>query len=99
MKTLFLTGGNDGIGYYMIKQWLESGNYAAVVDLNCDNLKKLKEDYPKNLLYFQYDACDKELVNSAVNKTIEEFGDIHYAIHNACLRASRSTVEKILIEY
>jgi short-subunit dehydrogenase involved in D-alanine esterification of teichoic acids len=34
MNTLLITGGDNGIGYFMAKQWLENGNCAAVLDLN-----------------------------------------------------------------
>ena len=43
MNVLLLTGGNEGIGYFMCKQWLENGNCVSVLDLNCDNIDKLKE--------------------------------------------------------
>jgi len=43
MNVLLLTGGNEGIGYFMSKQWLENGNCVSVLDLNCDNIDKLKE--------------------------------------------------------
>jgi NAD(P)-dependent dehydrogenase (short-subunit alcohol dehydrogenase family) len=85
MKTLFITGGNDGIGYYMTKQWLENENCAAVLDLNCENIDKLKETYPKTLIGFKCDVRDKESVKAAVNQTSTQFGSIDYAVHNACL--------------
>jgi NAD(P)-dependent dehydrogenase (short-subunit alcohol dehydrogenase family) len=85
VKTLILTGGNEGIGYYMIKRWLENGNCAAVLDLNCDNLEILKKNYPEALLFFKCDVCDKESVKAAVDQTCNHFGTIQYAVHNACL--------------
>lgn len=85
MKTLFITGGNEGIGYYMTKQWLENGDCAAVLDLNCDNIDKLKETYPKTLIGFKCDVRDKESVKATVNQTRTQFGSIDYAVHNACL--------------
>lgn len=85
MNVLLITGGNEGIGYFMAKQWLENGNYVSVLDLNCDNINKLKEIYPKNLLTFISDVRDIETVKTAVNKTNAQFGSIDYAVHNACL--------------
>ena len=76
MKTLFITGGNNGIGYYMVKQWLENGNLAAVLDLKCDNIDKLKETYPRTLLTFECDVCDKESIKEAANQTNAKFGSI-----------------------
>lgn len=85
MKTLLITGGNEGIGYFMAKQWLENGNNAAVLDLNTDNIDNLKENYPKTLLTFTCDVSDQELVKKAVDQTNAQFGHISYAVHNACL--------------
>lgn len=85
MNTLLITGGNDGIGYFMVKQWIENGNYAAVLDLNCDNIDRLKMTYPKTLLSFKCDVCDRESVKTAVDQVHAQFGSIYYAVHNACL--------------
>lgn len=85
MSVLLITGGNEGIGYYMTKEWLAHGNCVSVLDLNCDNIDKLKETYPKTLLTFKCDVCDRVLVKKAVDKTSEQFGSINYAVHNACL--------------
>lgn len=85
MKTLLITGGNEGIGYYMARQWLENGNCAAILDLNCSNIDKLKESYPQSLLTFTGDVRDIESMKAAVDQTAIRFGSIDYAVHNACL--------------
>ncbi|MBS4197557.1 SDR family NAD(P)-dependent oxidoreductase [Lederbergia citri] len=85
MKTLLITGGNNGIGLSMVKEWLKKGNYACVLDLNCENVEKLKESHPGKLLTFKCDITDLESVKMAVNETNRQFQSIDYAIHNACL--------------
>ena len=85
MKTLFITGGNNGIGYHMAKRWLEKGNNASVLDLNCNYIDTLKKNYPSTLLTFQSDVCNKESVIKAIDLTYSHFGSIDYAVHNACL--------------
>ena len=99
MRTLFITGGNDGIGYYMVKQWLEKGNNASVLDINCDNLKALKGEYPETLLSFQSDVCNKESVCSAIDLTNKQFGSIDYAVHNACLCLFKSFSEHCIEDF
>jgi len=99
MNTLLITGGNEGIGYFMAKQWLENGNCVSVLDLNCDNIDKLKETYPKTLLSFKCDVRDKESVKVAVNQTNTQFGSIYYAVHNACLCLFKSFEEHIIEDY
>ncbi len=85
MNVLLITGGNEGIGFFMAKQWLENGNFVSVLDLNCDNIDKLKEHYPQTLLTSKCDVCDIESVKLAADMTNAQFGSINYAVHNACL--------------
>lgn len=99
MSTLLITGGNEGIGYFMAKQWLENENCVSVIDLNCDNIDKLKETYPKKLLSFKCDVCDIESVKKAVNETKEQFGSINYAVHNACLCLFKSLEEHSIEDF
>mgnify|MGYP001007363275 CR=1 FL=1 len=99
MNVLVITGGNEGIGYFMAKQWLENGNTASVLDLNCENINKLKETYPDTLLTFTCDVRDIESVITAVEETIAQFGSINYAIHNACLCLFRSFEEHTIEDF
>lgn len=99
MNALLITGGNEGIGYFMAKQWLENGNCVSVLDLNCDQIDKLKETYPKTLLTFKCDVRDIENVKMAVNKTSVQFGSINYAVHNACLCLFKSFEEHSIEDF
>jgi NAD(P)-dependent dehydrogenase (short-subunit alcohol dehydrogenase family) len=93
MKTLFLTGGNEGIGYFMVKHWIQQGNSAAVLDLNCDNIEKLKQSYPDSVISFRGDVGVTEVVKKAVQETFDRFGGIQFAVHNACLCLFKSFKE------
>ncbi len=84
-KVLFLTGGNRGIGFYMVKQWLEDGKAAAVLDLDCANLLSLQQEFPGKLLCFTGDVTDAQAVADAVSQTHSVLGPIDVAVHNACL--------------
>jgi NAD(P)-dependent dehydrogenase (short-subunit alcohol dehydrogenase family) len=98
-KILFLTGGNNGIGYYMVRQWLENGNRAAVLDLDCSNIEALRAQYPTSLLTFVCDVTDSDGVAAAVQQTEAVFGGIDIAVHNACLCLFKSLVEHELQDY
>jgi NAD(P)-dependent dehydrogenase (short-subunit alcohol dehydrogenase family) len=84
MKTVILTGGNEGIGFYMVTQFLTEGKNVAVFDLNINNLEKLKEKYKDSLLCFICDVTNEEIVNNCTAQVFAAFGSIDYAIHNAC---------------
>ena len=51
MANFIITGANQGIGLYLVKQLLEDGNKVAVLDLQSDNLAELKKEYQGALLY------------------------------------------------
>ena len=52
MSNIIITGANQGIGYFLVEQLLKENNKVAVLDLETDNLAKLKETYQDMLLYF-----------------------------------------------
>ena len=79
-----ITGANQGIGYFLVQQLLKDGNRVSVLDLDTENLQKLKEEYGENLLYFQVDVRNQEEVNAAVADAAARFSNIDVAIHNAC---------------
>jgi len=81
---IVLTGGNDGIGYYMTSQFLKDGHKVAILDIKLDNLKSLKQKYTDKLLLLECDVSDHKTVNKSIAETISAFGGVDYAIHNAC---------------
>lgn len=81
---VLITGANQGIGYYMVKQLLESGSNVTVLDLEISKLLKLKEDFTTNLLPIECDVCNGEAMEAAVKESVEQFGGIDIAVHNAC---------------
>lgn len=84
-KVIIILGANRGIGYYMVKHLLELGNFISVLDIETDNLKNLKENYPDNLIAITADAKKDEDIKHGVHETIKQFGKIDIAVHNACL--------------
>ena len=85
MANLIITGANEGIGYYFVKKLLELNNNVAVIDINTDNLDKLKSEYKNNLLTFKCDVQNFCGVKKAVETIASKFKTIDIAIHNACL--------------
>ena len=82
---LFITGANQGIGYYLAAQVLEEGNAVSVLDVETDRLAALAAAHPGRLLCHRADVRDAEAVRRAVETTAAQFGRIDAAIHNACL--------------
>lgn len=99
MANILITGANQGIGFYMVKQLLSDGNRVSVLDVEIDNLDSLKTDYANNLLFFRTDLRDCNEVKIAVDKTAAEFDHIDIAIHNACVCTFESEVETDIDTY
>jgi len=85
MKDIFITGGNEGIGYYIVIQLLNDGNRVGVLDVKVNNLEELKKKYQDNLHYYLADIRNSEAVSKAAEDFAGKAGKIDYAIHNACL--------------
>ncbi len=85
MKNVIITGANEGIGYHMLRQLLEDGNNAAVLDIHIDQLEPLGAQHPGRLLVAQGDVRDADFVRDTALRARDAFGALDYAIHNACL--------------
>jgi len=81
MKTILISGANEGIGYFTAKQLLDSGNKVYVFDICTDNIDRLKDLHLDRLNTFICDVGSYEMVESCIGK-IED--DLDIIIHNAC---------------
>ena len=84
MSNIVITGANQGIGYFLAEQLLKDGNRVAVLDLETENLERLKREYGNNLLYYVVDVRNHSCLQNAVQAVAAEFGSIDIAVHNAC---------------
>lgn len=84
MANIIITGANEGIGYYFIEQLLKDGNKIAVIDIETNNLEKLKTKYQNDLFFFKVDVRNEMDMQSSITKIAEAFDTIDIAIHNAC---------------
>lgn len=85
MGNIVIVGANQGIGYYMAERLLKLGNSVAVLGIQTYEIEKLRQDYPQTVLPIRADARDFESIEQGIRQSIEHFGNIDIAIHNACL--------------
>ncbi len=85
MASIIITGGNDGIGYFMTKQFLEDGHCVAVLDVNTDKLAALALEYPDALLMCAGDVADEADMARCVSQAKGLWGGVDIAVHNACV--------------
>lgn len=90
-KTLFVTGGNDGIGLVTAKMFAELGANVAFLgrraDKNQQALEQLHEISP-NCIAFTADVLDEEKLKQALEETSNQFGGLDYAFNNAGVEQS-----------
>ncbi len=84
MKKILITGGNQGIGYNMVKQLLADGCQVTVLDLEIDHLEEIQKNYEDRLLPIKCNVKDEAAMMDSIKISAEKFGGIDIAIHNAC---------------
>lgn len=67
-RVIIIVGANRGIGYYMVKYLLEHGDFISVLDIEMDNLKKLKENYSDKLILITAAAAKDEDIKTVYPK-------------------------------
>ena len=73
MANILVTGANQGIGWHLVRQLLEDGHSAAVLDLERKGLEELVGQYPGRLYPFVCDVRDEERVRQCVREAEERY--------------------------
>ena len=82
---VLITGGGDGIGFFMAKQLLEDGHRVAVLDKQTDKAEALAEQFGAALLAFRGDVTRADDLSVCAAAMAERWGGVDIAVHNACL--------------
>ena len=82
---IIVTGGNQGIGYYLAKALLNRGERVSVLDLDISRIQEITQDYSDRLLVLECDVRSESAINAAVVEIVQKFGPIDIAVHNACI--------------
>lgn len=85
MENIIVTGANEGIGFYLVKQLLLDGNNVTVLDININQLVELQKDFKNTLLPIICNVKDMDAMKEAVKISFDTFGYIDIAVSNACL--------------
>ena len=85
-KVAYITGGTKGIGLGIAKALLENGVKVAISGRNIEDVEKAKQQLGnKNVLAIESDVRNYENETNAIEKIIEEFGQLDIVIANAGL--------------
>jgi len=81
---VLITGGGDGIGFFMATQLLEDGHRVAVLDLNTGKLEAMAGQYGDALIAFAGDVTNTADVDVCTAAMVQRWGGVDAAVHNAC---------------
>lgn len=81
----FVTGGATGIGAAVTRRLLEKGHQVAILGRSRDRLDRFADGLgkPERLRTFAGDTSDYEMLRSAVDAVVKEFGRLDVAVANA----------------
>lgn len=85
-RVVLITGGGKGLGRHIAVGYAQAGDNVVLLGRNENALLKTAEEIKKigsDALLFPTDISNESQVNSAVEKTISQFGKIDIAVLNA----------------
>ncbi len=94
-KVAFVTGGTRGIGYAIVKKYLDNGASVCVCGSRAETVDKaltsLKESYAEDRIMGLYpDLCDYAAVEDAFKQVVAKFGHVDILVNNAGISARES---------
>ncbi|MFD5632442.1 SDR family NAD(P)-dependent oxidoreductase [Streptomyces sp. NPDC127072] len=84
-QVALVTGASSGIGRATALALSRAGAKVAVAARRTDRLQALAQEAPGDILVVEMDVTDRESVQSAVTRTVEQFGALDIVVNNAGL--------------
>ena len=101
-KTAIVTGGTRGIGFAIVKKYLENGANVAIAGSRQESVEKAMEklpEYEDRIMGIWPDICFPDEVAEAFASVKEKFGRIDILANNAGLSSRTSLYEYTLEEF
>ena len=91
-RVAVVTGGASGLGEASIRLLAENGSKVSILDLDNERGEKIATELGNAATYCKTDVTDEESVRAAIDRTMDVFGAIHFAVNCAGV----STPAKVL---
>lgn len=82
-KVWFVTGASKGLGFELVKKLLSDGFKVAATSRTVESLTDAFGEVSENFLPLSMNITDNNDVKSALDKTVEHFGNVDVIINNA----------------
>ena len=101
-KTAIVTGGTRGIGFAIVKKYLENGANVVIAGSRQESVEKALSKLPEyegRIMGIWHDICSQEEVAEAFASVKEKFGSVDILANNAGLSSRTSIYEYTLEEF
>lgn len=101
-KTAIVTGGTRGIGFSIVKRYLENGANVAVTGSRKETVDKALEklsEYKGHVMGLYPDLCNPEEVAEAFSRVKEQFGSLDILANNAGVSSRTSLYDYTIEEF
>ena len=84
-RVAFVTGGASGIGYGLVRNFLDLGMRVVVADASAAHLEEVRASHAgcRELHCLRVDVADREQMRAAAAETLRVFGKVHVLCNNA----------------
>ena len=101
-KTAVVTGGTRGIGFAIVKKYLENGANVAIAGSRQETVEKALAqltEYQEHVMGIWPDLCDPQEVAKAFSSVKERFGSLDILANNAGISSRTSLYDYTLEEF
>lgn len=94
-RSVFITGGGQGIGKAMARRFLETGAQVTIAEMDEEAGRETVEEYARfgQIRLEVIDVADEEAVDTAIARTVEQTGGLDVLINNAAVAANKPVTE------
>ncbi|MBN9654201.1 3-hydroxyacyl-CoA dehydrogenase [Halobacillus sp. GSS1] len=89
-----ITGGASGLGEGTVRQIVEGGGKASILDMAEEKGRSLVEELGENVIFTKTDVTNEEEVKKAMDRTEESFGSFNTVINCAGIGIAEKTVSR-----
>ncbi len=89
-----VSGGASGLGEAVVRAVVEAGGTATILDLNRERGELLSGELGDSTLFVKTDVTSAEEVQGAIDRHLEKFGKLNFAVNCAGIAPPFRTVKK-----
>lgn len=89
-----VTGGASGLGAATVREIIDKGGKAAILDFDADNGTRLAGELGGAAIFCKTDVADEASVGAAMARTLKAFGAVHFAVNCAGVATPKKVIDK-----